>query len=144
MNDFPITVRFPVHWVEMDAYGHVNNGRYFSWFEAARIAYLVRVGLVTPEMKRPEGGVGPIVAATNAEYLKPVAFPADLVVGARVARIGNTSFTMEYAVDDATSGVRHARGGAAVVLLRYPEYTKVPVSPELRAAIEALEGRALG
>jgi acyl-CoA thioester hydrolase len=144
MTDFPITVRFAVQWVEMDAYGHVNNGRYFSWFEAARIAYMTRVGLVTPEMKRPEGAVGPIVAATNAEFLKPVAFPADLVVGARVVRIGNTSFTMEYAVEDAKSGVRHARGGAVVVLLRYPEHTKVSVPAELRAAIEALEGRTLG
>src|SRR5688500_16453344 len=94
MNDFPITVRFPVQWGEMDAYGHVNNARYFTWFEAARIAYMARVGLVSTEMQKPEGGVGPILAATNADYLRPVVFPADLVVGARVTRIGNSSLTM--------------------------------------------------
>ena len=146
MKDFPITVRIPVQWGEMDAYGHVNNARYFSWFEAARIEYMSRVGLVSREMQRPEGSLGPIVAATNAEFLRPVSFPADLVVGARVTRIGTTSFTMEYAVDgaaeDASRAVRHARGGAVIVTLRYPDYVKVPVPAPIRAAIEALEGRA--
>ncbi len=141
MNDFPITVRFPIHWGEMDAYGHVNNARYFTWFEAARIAYMARVGLVSAEMQKPEGGVGPIVAATNAEYLRPVVFPAELVVGARVSRIGTTSFVMEYAVDDASTGVRYARGGAVLVTLNDPGYEKVPVPKEVRASIEALEGR---
>jgi acyl-CoA thioester hydrolase len=143
MNDFPITVRFPVHWGEMDAYGHVNNARFFTWFEAARIAYFARVGLVEPGMQRPEGGVGPIVASTQADFLRPVVFPAEVVVGARVSRIGNSSFTMEYAVDDAASGVRYARGSAVVVTLRYPGYEKVSVPAPARAAMEALEGRAL-
>ena len=143
MKDFPLSVRFPIHWGEMDAYGHVNNARYFSWFEAARIAYMTRVGLVSPEMRKPEGGVGPIVASTSADFLRPVVFPAELEVGARVTRIGNTSFTMEYAVEDARTGVAYARGSAVLVTLRYPDYTKVPVPAELRAAIEALEGRSL-
>ena len=144
MTDFPITLRLAVHWSDMDAYGHVNNARYFTWFEAARIAYMTRVGLVSPEMRKPEGGVGPIVATTSAEYLRPVVFPAEVVVGARVTRIGTTSFTMEYAVDDAAGGARYARGSAVLVTLRYPDYVKVPVPAPIRAAMEALEGRALG
>jgi acyl-CoA thioester hydrolase len=64
-----------------------------------------------------------------------------VVVGARVTRLGNTSLTMEYAVEDAHSGVRYARGGAVLVTLRYPTYEKVAVPPEIRASIEALEGR---
>ncbi|WNG21775.1 acyl-CoA thioesterase [Cystobacter fuscus] len=142
MNDFPITVRFPIQWSDMDAFGHVNNARYFTWFEAARIAYMTRVGLVSPEMRKPEGkGVGPIVAATNAEYLRPVVYPAELVVGARVTRIGTTSFTMEYAVEDANSGVLYARGGAVMVTLRYADHQKVAVPAEVRAAIEVVETR---
>ncbi len=143
MKDFPISVRFPIQWGEMDAYGHVNNARYFTWFEAARIAYMARVGLVSTAMQKPEGGVGPIVAATSAEYLRPVVFPAEVEVGARVTRIGTTSLTMEYAVEDVNTGVRYARGGAVLVTLHYPDYAKVPVPADIRAAIEALEGRAL-
>ncbi|ATB35111.1 thioesterase [Cystobacter fuscus] len=142
MNDFSVTVRFPIQWSDMDAFGHVNNARYFTWFEAARIAYMIRVGLVSPEMRKPEGeGVGPIVAATNAEYLRPVVYPAELVVGARVTRIGTTSFTMEFAVEDANSGVRYARGGAVMVTLRYADHQKVAVPDAVRAAIELVETR---
>lgn len=139
MKDFPITVRFPVHWSEMDAYGHVNNARYFSWFETVRIAYLHQVGLVNPQGTTSD--VGPIIANTSADYLKPVVFPANLVVGARVSRIGNTSFTMEYAVED-EAGTRYARGSAVVVTLRYPAMEKVPVPENVRAAIEQVEGKS--
>lgn len=142
MNGYPITARFPVHWSEMDSYGHVNNARYFVWFESARITYLARVGLVEPQAGGPVGGVGPILAATSADYLRPVVFPAEVVVGARVSRIGNSSLAMEYAVEDASTGVLHARGSAVIVTLRYPTYEKVPVPERVRAAVEALEGRS--
>ena len=143
MNDFAFTVRLPVQWADMDAFGHVNNVRYFAWFEVARIAYMTRVGLVDSRMLRPEGeGVGPIVATTSADYLRPATFPAQLVVGARVVRIGTTSFTLEHRVEDADSGVLYARGSAVVVTLRYADHQKVPVPAPVRAAIEALEGRS--
>ena len=139
MKDFPITIRFPVHWGEMDAYGHVNNARYFSWFEGARIAYLHKVGMVN--VKGTTEDVGPIIATTTAEYLKPVVFPANVVVGARVSRIGNTSFTMEHAVEG-EDGTLYARGSAVVVTLRYSTHEKLPVPEPVRAAIEQLEGKS--
>ncbi|ADO68503.1 acyl-CoA thioesterase [Stigmatella aurantiaca] len=139
LQDFAlVTPRFPVHWSEMDAYGHVNNARFFVWFESARIAYLSRIGLVGTG----HSGVGPILATTSADYLQPVVYPASLVAGARVARIGRTSLTMEYAVADADKGTLYARGGGVIVTIRYPAYEKIPVPAEVRAAIEALEGRS--
>ncbi len=127
----------------MDAFGHVNNARFLAWFEAARIAYLERVGLWSREGGKEASGVGPILASAQVDYLRPVRFPAQLEVGARVSRLGRTSFTMEYGVEDADSGVAYARGSTAIVTLQYPDYVKVPVPAALRSAIEALEGRAL-
>ena len=142
MNDFPVSVRFPIHWVDMDAYGHVNNARYLTWFEAARVEYMIRVGLVKPDMGKLESGVGPIIATASVDYLRPVVFPAELEVGVRVSRIGTTSITMEYAVDDVRGGGRYARGSTVLVVLRYTDHAKVPVPADIRAAIEALEGRS--
>jgi acyl-CoA thioester hydrolase len=139
MNAFPVSVRFAVQWGEMDAFGHVNNARFLTWFESARIAYLSRVGMWGKE----PSGVGPILASAHVDYLRPVLFPAQLEVGARVSHLGRSSFTMEYAVEDAESGVAYARGSSAIVTLEYPAYRKVPVPEALRAAIEALEGRPL-
>lgn len=138
LKDFPVTLRFPVHWSEMDAYNHVNNARFFVWFESARITYFTRIGLVSTG----HTGVGPILAATNADYLQPVVFPANIIAGARVSRIGRSSITMEYAVADADKGTLYARGGGVIVTIRYPDYEKIPVPSEIRAAIETLEGKS--
>jgi acyl-CoA thioester hydrolase len=137
LKDYPATVSFPVHWSEMDAYGHVNNARYFVWFESARITYFTRIGLVNSG----HSGLGPILAATHADYLLPIVFPATVLAGARVSRIGRSSITMEYAIADADKGTLHARGGGVIVTMRYPTYEKIPVPPEIRAAIESLEGK---
>lgn len=138
LKDYPCTLCFPIHWSEMDAFGHANNARFFVWFESARIQYLTRIGLVSPG----HSGVGPILAATNADYLQPVVFPSNLISGARVSRIGRSSITMEFAVADADKGTMYARGGGVIVTIRYPSYEKIPVPSEVRAAIEALEGRS--
>ncbi|MFP2898346.1 acyl-CoA thioesterase [Corallococcus sp. 4LFB] len=148
LKDFPVVVPFPVHWSEMDAFGHVNNARTFTWFESARIAYLARIGLVGPSGAGAEmttaDGVGPILANTHADYLKPVVFPVNLVAGARVTRVGNSSITFEHAVAGADDGVLYTRGGSIIVTLRYTTHEKVPVPPAVRAAIEKLEGRTAG
>jgi len=136
MNGYPVTVRLPLLWGDMDALGHANNARYFTWFESARIAFFTRVGIVadTPSDR------GPILATTTCNFLRPLVYPAELIVGARVSRIGNTSFTMEYAV--ATSDAPDdpcATGSGVVVLIDYETQDKVRVSDEIRASIAALD-----
>ena len=69
MSDFPVEVSFPVHWAELDAFGHVNNARYFTWFETARMELFQRIGLATAGM--PE--IGPILAQPDPDHLSAVA-----------------------------------------------------------------------
>ena len=38
LESFPVVIRFPVHWGDQDAFGHVNNTVPLRWFESARIA----------------------------------------------------------------------------------------------------------
>ena len=42
-----VTITIEVQWGEMDALGHVDNGRFFTWFESARIALFQRIGVAT-------------------------------------------------------------------------------------------------
>jgi acyl-CoA thioester hydrolase len=132
---YPVVVRFPVQWGDMDALGHVNNARYFTWFESARIALFDRVGL--PATGVPE--VGPILAHTRCDFLAPVRYPAVALTGTRIASLGNTSFQMDYLVALAEAPEAPvARGAGVVVLIDYRSGAKVPISEELRAALEAL------
>lgn len=132
MNTYPVTLEVPVAWGDLDAFGHVNNTVYFRWFESARMAYFERVGL---PVDRPEA-VGPILATTTCNFLAPVRYPATLAVSARVPRVGNSSFTMEYEVTEGERPV--ARGSGVLVLVDYSRGDKVPVPDDVRAAIAAL------
>jgi acyl-CoA thioester hydrolase len=132
VDGYPVELEIPVAWGDLDAFGHVNNTVYFRWFESARMAFFERIG-ISP--KRPEK-VGPIVATTSCDYLVPVEYPATVIVGARVQRIGNTSLVME---NEATlEGTPVARGTTVIVLIDYRNGQKVSVPAEMRAAIAAL------
>jgi acyl-CoA thioester hydrolase len=136
MDGYPVVARFPMHWGEMDALGHVNNARYFTWFESSRIVCFVRMGFGPGAAF----GVGPILKATSCEYLRPIAYPAEIVVGARVARIGTTSFEMEHAAALAASpNDPCARARAVLVLFDYAAQQKVPIPEDLRAALLGLQ-----
>lgn len=135
MDDYPVVVRFPVHWGELDALGHVNNGRYFTWFESARMELFRRVGLEfagTP-------AAGPILAHTRCDFLAPVRFPAEILAGTRIGGLGNTSFTMEFGIALAGEPERLvARGEAVIVLIDYSTGDKVPLPGDLRRRLERL------
>jgi acyl-CoA thioester hydrolase len=125
-----------MHWGDMDALGHANNARYFTWFETARIAYFRRIAL---EADRPSH-IGPILASTTCDFLKPVVFPAALAVGARIVRMGRSSFTMEYRVAlQSNEEDAFAKGTAVVVLYDYMAKTSIMIPNDLRAQISALD-----
>ena len=99
MDGFSVVERIPVQWGDMDALGHVNNARFFTWFETARIAYFGKIGF---EATRTSG-VGPILAHTSCDYLAPVEYPGEVLAGARVTRIGGKSIHHEYRIADASA-----------------------------------------
>ena len=129
-----VTVTIVVQWGEMDALGHVNNARFFTWFESARIALFQRIGVATSGPAE----IGPILATTTCDFLKPVTYPATLVVTSKVSRVGETSLGMEYEVRDAAAAdVLYARGTSVAVLIDYRTMQKVRVPEAVRAAIAA-------
>jgi acyl-CoA thioester hydrolase len=136
-----VTVTIVVQWGEMDALGHVNNARYFAWFESARIALFQRIGVATTSgaahTAAAAGGaaIGPILATTTCDFLKPVVYPATIAVTAKVSRVGETSLSMQYEIKDANGGELYARGTSVAVLIDYGTMNKVRVPDDVRAAI---------
>ncbi len=59
MKGFAMVLELPVLWGDMDALRHVNNARYFAWFEAARIAYFDRMRTSPPDRGARRGGPDP-------------------------------------------------------------------------------------
>jgi acyl-CoA thioester hydrolase len=135
MVPFPVTVSYAIHWAEMDAMGHVNHARYFTWMESARIALFARIGILAD---RPRD-IGPILAMATCDFIRPVVYPASIVAGARILKVGRTSITMEYAVWLADEPQRPcARGATVAVVVDYRTMEKVEVPADVRAKIAEL------
>ena len=134
IKDFPVTFSIPVQWGEQDGFGHVNNVVYLRWCETARIYYLERIGLT----RERHNGVGPILAHLGCNFRKPVTFPDTVHIGARVTKLGNSSFQMEHAIFSDELGLV-AEADSTLVVYDYSTGKTSPIPAEVRSAISALE-----
>src|SRR5690349_7395279 len=91
LQGFPVVVTVPVAWGDMDAFQHVNNTRFFRYFEDARIAYFERTGVTDLSAATAVAGVGPIVAHISCRFKAPLTYPDEVQVGARVIAVGQHS-----------------------------------------------------
>ena len=134
-DDFPIKISVPVQWGDQDAFEHVNNVHFLRWFESARIEYLQKCGA-----RISSESVGPILAAVNCDYRRQVRFPDTVIVSASVAKIGNSSITIQhYMWSEQQELALVAEGQSVVVMLDYQSQKTVSVSDEIRQRIEELE-----
>jgi acyl-CoA thioester hydrolase len=136
---FPAICTLPIQWGDQDAFGHVNNTVYFRWFESARIEYGNQVGL--PQMM-DNHKLGPILAAVSCNYRRQLIFPDTVHVGARITKIGRTSFVMEHRVVSASQKTIAAEGDSTIVLFDYGAQKPVVVPATMRQIIAELEGPA--
>jgi acyl-CoA thioester hydrolase len=132
MDGYPVVVDLEVRYRDLDPLGHVNNAVYLSYIEHARVPYFELLGLARGAFGE---GAAPVVARAEIDYLRPVFLGQRVRVGARIVRLGRTSFTMAYLV--AADGKPAARAKTVHVMVAGRE--KVPLSPELRARIAGLE-----
>ncbi len=130
-----IVETFPVHWGEMDALGHVNHARFFTWFETARIALLAKIGVLAAGPST----MGPILANISCDYRKPVVFPATVSIGVGITAIGRTSITMGYSVWVDNAEAPYATATSVIVLVDYSTLAKVAVPDLVREKIAALD-----
>nr|WP_027069337.1 thioesterase family protein [Lysobacter defluvii] len=89
-------VPMPVRWRDLDAFNHVNNSKYLSYLEEARLHWMLTV----PGMGMDDH-VAPVVAAAQLNYRRPITWPSEVVIELFVERLGNTSLTVGHRIVDA-------------------------------------------
>ncbi|MGH7598443.1 MAG: acyl-CoA thioesterase [bacterium] len=136
LRDFPVVVQFPVAWGEMDALGHVNNIVYFRYFESARVAYLTKINFIDPEQN---DGTAAILASTQCDFRKALAYPDIVSIGARVVEIGSDRFKMEYRLVSHRLQKKTAEGKGVVVAYNYREKRKTELPEAIRKNIQEIE-----
>jgi acyl-CoA thioester hydrolase len=119
---------FPMRWIDMDSFGHANNGIYFNYFDETRVAWWYSMGakLTSPE-------TGPIIASATCNFRKPLIYPANLVIKLYVSPPRRSSFTVYYEVEvEQQPGVIYADGSTVVVWYDYQNNKPISLSDELR------------
>jgi acyl-CoA thioester hydrolase len=137
MENYRFTYPIQVRYGDLDPQWHVNNARFSTYIEQARIAYLMALELFDGQSFFD---LGLIVADIHISYKLPVALNQKISVGVRVYKIGNKSMNMSYAVFDLTNDAVLATSEAILVGYDYQRKTTVIIPQLWRDKIGALEG----
>ena len=129
----PIEVRYG----DLDPQGHVNNAKHLTYFEQARVAYMIELGLFTRDQSFMEIGI--ILADVHITYFEPVYFGQNIKVGVHAAKLGDKSMTWEQNIIDADTGKELAKGEVVLVTYAYRAEKTMSVPQEWRKKIIAFE-----
>lgn len=91
--------RISTRWMDNDAYNHVNNVIYYSWFDSAVNNFLVTAGLLDID----RGPIIGFVVESGCRYARPISFPQPVTAMMRVGHLGTSSVRYEIGLftDDA-------------------------------------------
>ena len=121
-------------WMDNDAYGHVNNVVYYSWFDTAVNAFLIEQGVLDIEHSETIG----LVIETQCNYFSPLAFPQTVEAGIRVARLGASSVRYEVGLFARGEVLSAARGHFIHVYVDRKTRRPTALPANLKTVLETL------
>jgi acyl-CoA thioester hydrolase len=130
----PMEVRYG----DLDAQGHLNNAKFLTFFEQARVLYFEELGLFSKNQSFMDIGV--IIADIHIKYLAPVFLGAAVKVGVQTTAIGNKSITVQQTIVDEDTGRLYADGTVVLVAYDYHTHATTPVPEEWRLKLMEFEG----
>jgi acyl-CoA thioester hydrolase len=122
-------------WMDNDAYGHVNNVVYYSWFDTVVNAHLIEQGVLDIH----HGDTIGLVIETQCNYFASVAFPQTVEAGLRVARIGQSSVRYEVGLFVQGEPLTAAKGHFIHVYVDRANRRPTPLPAPLKAVLESLQ-----
>lgn len=111
-----------IAWGDMDALGHVNNARYFDYFQEARIEWLKEINLTMTKTQ------GPVVIHVACTFLKPLIYPATITISSSLHSLGTSSLIMDH--DIYQNETLMAQGMSKIVWVDYIQNKSTPL-PEI-------------
>ena len=121
-------------WMDNDAYGHINNVTYYSFFDTAVNAHLISAGCLDIQNSAIIG----LVVETGCQFFKPIAFPDVVSVGLRVAKLGNSSVRYEIGIFLKGDESAAAEGHFVHVYTGRASGKPVPIPDKVRKALSSL------
>lgn len=92
---FPHWVTIPIRFRDLDPLNHVNNAIFSTYFEEARIKFIADIPAFSNGF---DNGFSFVLANININFVKPVEYPATLLIGSGIKKLGNTSINSFQAI----------------------------------------------
>jgi acyl-CoA thioester hydrolase len=131
---YPFWVPITTRWSDNDAYGHVNNVVFYSYFDTAANRYLIEHG----GLDLHAGPVIGLVVESSCRYRAPIAYPQPISAGVRVDRLGKSSVTYGIAIFVDGVDLAAADGTFTHVFVDRATRRPAPIPPLMRAALERI------
>ena len=138
MSEFRFYHPIEVRYGDLDPQGHLNNAKYLTYFETARINYFSHLGLFTPGQSFMDIGV--IMAEASVTFHAPVEYGMPVKVGVHIPGLGNKSMRVEQNIVHAESGEVLATGYVILVAYDYHVGKTIPIPDLMREKISEFEG----
>jgi acyl-CoA thioester hydrolase len=122
-------------WMDNDAYGHVNNVVYYSWFDTVVNAHLIESGVLDIQ----HGAVIGLVVETHCNYFSPIEFPQNVEAGLRVAHVGRSSVRYDVGLFVQGEPLTAARGHFVHVYVDRATRKPTLLPDALKAVLDALK-----
>ena len=129
-GEYAFTARTRVGFSDTDAQGIVYYGRYNPFFDLARVEYLRSVGLL-----RYESAGEFVMRANDVEYFAPARFDDELEIHVRVARVGRTSITYEFAAHKLPEGTLMVTAHQTLVYVDLAKRVALPIPDDYKARL---------
>ena len=138
-TDYPHLHVITTRWMDNDAYGHVNNVVYYSWFDTVVNEFLISHGMLDVERSSVIG----LVIETQCTYFASVAFPERVTAALRVASLGTSSVRYEVGIfrGDETSAA--AQGHFVHVYVDRVSRQPTSIPTPLRALLQSIDTETL-
>ena len=122
----------PLRWSDLDAFNHVNNARYLTFLEQARIEWFESIGepWVTEDF-------APVVASATLNFKRPIEYPTNVFVELFTEKLGNSSVVIGHRIV-ADDGTVHCDGSVVAVWVDRASGKPTPLLPAVRRAAEAM------
>ncbi|AYA03477.1 acyl-CoA thioesterase [Acinetobacter sp. WCHAc010034] len=134
LAEYPVIYEQKVAWGDMDAFGHVNNAVYYRYIESARICYFEELNIFQQDIYT-------VVASSQCQYLRPLFYPDQLKIGARVEEMRSSAIRMSYILWSGQQQNIAAQGEAVIVCVDKLNLQKIPMPENIRQNIKEIEWR---
>ena len=138
MSEFRFFHPIEVRYGDLDPQGHLNNAKYLTYFEQARVHYFIHLGLFTEDQSFMD--LSEILAEVRVTFHAPVQFGMPIKVGVHISKLGNKSMTMEQNIVHAESGEVLASGQVILVAFDYHQNKTIPIPDAWRETFSEFEG----